>query len=102
MVVGVGALLGPYFSDDIIGGLVASYEVAVGALFIPTVCAVLSKKTHLPKEAAIGSALLGTVGTIASQILALGFVGALMPLGLSMVGFMLGLSMSKRRLPEAI
>jgi SSS family solute:Na+ symporter len=102
LAVGVTALLGPYLSDDIIGGLVISYEVAVGALFIPTVCAVLSKRAHLPKEAAIGSALLGCAGTIASQILALGFVGALMPLVLSMVGFVLGFALSKERVPEAI
>jgi Na+/proline symporter len=102
LVVGVGALLGPYLSDDIIGGLVISYEVAVGALFIPTVCAVLSKKAHLPKEAAIGSALLGSVGTVAVQILTLGFVGPLMPLLLSMFGFVFGYSLSKHREPEAV
>jgi SSS family solute:Na+ symporter len=101
LVVGVGALLGPYLSDDIIGGLVLSYEVAVGALFVPTVCAVLSKKVCLPKEAAIGSALLGSLGTVAAQVLALGYAGALLPLVLSMVGFVVGLAVSKRRVQVA-
>ena len=97
LLVGVGALFGPLLSDDIIGGLVVSYEVAVGALFIPTVCAVLTKKNRLPKEAAIVSAIFGSAGTIAVQFLHLGAAGVLLPLLLSGVGFVLGRALSKER-----
>ena len=97
LLVGIAALLGPALSNDIIGGLVLTYEVAVGALFVPTVCAVLTKKDRLPKEAAIGSALLGSIGVVISLVLPLGVMGALMPLILSAGGFVFGLALAKRK-----
>ena len=69
----------------------------MGALFVPVVCAVLSKRKYLPKEAAVGSAILGSLGTAASQLSGMGFVGALLPLGFSLLGFVLGFAFSKRR-----
>ena len=102
LLVGLGALFGPLVSDDIIGGLVLSYEVAVGALFIPTVYAVLSKKPLLPKQAALWSAALGTLGTVFSQVFHLGVMGVLLPLLLSAAGFALGLVYSPCRLRMAL
>ena len=91
LLIGIGALFGPLVSDDIIGALVVSYEVAVGALFIPTVYAVLSKKPRLPKQAALLSAALGSLGTLCAQLFHLGVMGALLPLLLSAAGFALGM-----------
>ena len=87
---GLIAMLGPYISGDIIGGLVLSYEISVGALFIPIVCAVMTKRMMLPKEAAIGAAILGSLGTILSQFSGMSFLGLAAPFILSPLGFALG------------
>ena len=90
LIAGLVASFGPYISDDIIGGLVVSYEISVGALFIPIICAVMTKKTSLPKEAAIGAALLGSLGVILSQYSQMSFLGLAAPFILSPAGFAIG------------
>lgn len=81
---------GPYISNDIIGALILSYEISVGALFIPIIFAVMTKKDRLPKEAAIGAALFGTIGTCLSQWSQMSFLGLAAPFILSPVGFGIG------------
>jgi len=64
--IGAIALLGPYLSDDVISSMVASYEICVGALFVPIIMAVCSK-TKLPQSAAWWAASLGIMGLILSK-----------------------------------
>ena len=99
LITGLAASLGPYISDDIIAGLVVSYEISVGALFIPVICAVLTKRAQLPKEAAIGAALLGSIGTILSQYSQMSFLGIAAPFILSPAGFAIGWLIAKNRRP---
>lgn len=87
--VGLLALLGPYFSDDIIGCMVESYEILVGALFIPIMAAIFTKKKSLPKEAAWGSAILGSIGVLIVQTTANPCAVAI-PFILSIIGYILG------------
>lgn len=98
---GVLAMFGPYISDDIIGSLVLSYEISVGALFIPIVMAVLTKKERLPKEAAIGAALLGSCGIVLAQFPGMGFFSIAAPTILSPLGFFLGTMVKRKALEKA-
>jgi solute:Na+ symporter, SSS family len=98
LLAGVAASFGPYISNDIIGGLVMSYEISVGALFIPVICAVLSSRPTLPKEAAIGAAILGSLGTVLSQWSQMSYLGLAAPFILSPLGFGIGLRIARRRL----
>jgi solute:Na+ symporter, SSS family len=89
LLLGVGAALGPYLGGDIISWMVGSYEVSVGALFIPLMAAVFTGKKTLPKEAALWSALLGSSGILISK----GFSGSwavLLPFLLALVGWKIG------------
>ena len=97
LIAGVFAMLGPYLSDDIIGCLILSYEISVGALFVPILMAVLTKKERLPKEAAIGAALLGSCGIVLAQFPGMGFFSLTAPTILSPLGFLLGSMVHKRR-----
>ncbi len=99
LITGLVASFGPFFSDDIIGGLVVSYEISVGALFVPIICAVLTRRARLPKEAAIGAALLGSLGTILSQCSQMSFLGLAAPFILSPTGFAIGWLIAKKRKP---
>lgn len=67
LALGVSAILGPYLGNDIITWMVGSYEVSVGALFIPLMWAVFTKKETLPKQAAIGAAICGSAGILISK-----------------------------------
>lgn len=100
-VVGGLAMLGPYLSDDIIGCLVLSYEISVGALLVPIIMAVLTKKEKLPKEAAIGAALLGSCGIALGQFPGLELFSLAAPLALSPLGFFLGSVVQKKSMKRA-
>jgi SSS family solute:Na+ symporter len=99
LITGLVAGFGPYISSDIIGGLVVSYEISVGALFIPIICAVMTKRATLPKETAIGAALFGSLGTLLSQNSQMSFLGLAAPFILSPTGFAIGLLIAKIRRP---
>jgi len=86
--IGAVALLGPYLSDDVISSMVASYEICVGALFVPTIMAVYSK-TKLPQAAAWWAAFLGIVGVILSKQIDQAWRVAI-PFVTSFVGFCIG------------
>ncbi len=90
LIIGSGALLGPYLGSDIITWMVGSYEISVGALFIPIVCAVFTKKATLPLQAAWGAALLGSAGTVIAQQLSTSLIGVAIPFILSALGFAIG------------
>jgi SSS family solute:Na+ symporter len=91
------AALGPYISDDIIGGLVLSYEISVGALLIPIIAAVMTKKEKLPTEAALGAAILGLLGTVFSRWMHMSLLGVAAPCLLSPLGFVGGLLLHRFR-----
>jgi hypothetical protein len=94
-VVGVAALLGPLFGDDIIGMIVTCNEIAVGAVFLPILGAVFTKRERLPKEAAWGAFLLGTAGTIVGWLLHSEAFHALLPLVFSGLGYCGGFLIAK-------
>jgi SSS family solute:Na+ symporter len=102
LLLGAGALLGPYLGNDIIGWMVGSYEISVGALFIPIMYAVFTKRETLPKQAAWGSALLGTLGTIIAQQCSTSLMGVLIPFVLSAIGFGIGWKVGKKAQPAEI
>ena len=99
LVAGLAASLGPFIGSNIIGGLVASYEISVAALLVPVVAAVVTRRKTLPKEAAIGAALLGSCGTVLSQFLQMSMAGLAAPFILSPVGFAIGWMVGRARRP---
>lgn len=88
--IGVLAMIGPVFGDDIISWLVTCNEMAVGAVFIPIIVAVFTKKKTLPREAGWGAFVLGSIGTIFSMHFQESIIGALFPFLLSGLGFYIG------------
>jgi solute:Na+ symporter, SSS family len=97
VLIGALAMLGPCIGDDIIGWLVTCNEMAVGAVFIPILCAVFTKKAALPKEAAWCAFVLGSTGTILCQHFPGSFIGALLPILLSGAGFVVGMAYADKR-----
>lgn len=102
LILGVGALLGPYLGSDIITWMVGSYEISVGALFIPILAAVFTKRTTLPVQAAWGAAILGTLGTIIAQNYSTSIVGVTIPFVLSSLGFALGWKAGRKKIPQPV
>jgi SSS family solute:Na+ symporter len=94
---GVGALLGPYVSDDIISWMVGSYAISVGALFIPIMAAVFTKRTSLPALAGWGGALMGSIGTALAQWFSTNLLAVALPFVLSFLGFVVGWFISIRQ-----
>ena len=89
LIIGLLAGIGPYIGSDIVSGLVFSYEISVGALLIPLLFAVFTKKRFLPKEAAWTALISGTAGTIIGQY-STGIFWAFAPLIFSLVGYGIG------------
>ena len=92
---GLFALLGPYIGSDIITWMVGSYEVSVGALFVPIMCAVFTKRSFLPARAAWWSVGLGTIGTLCSWGCPSSLLAVLQPFALSSLGFAIGAKLSR-------
>lgn len=89
LALGVGAILGPYLGNDIITWMVGSYEVSVGALFIPLMWAVFTKKETLPKQAAFGAAICGSAGILISKYVP-GCWSIAIPFVLALLGWTVG------------
>lgn len=93
--VGILAFCGPYLANDIISGLVASYELSVATFFIPLMVAIFSKKTFLPREAGVCAAIFGLLGFCCSKILPQTPLTSLVSLLFSLIGFLLGVVYEK-------
>jgi len=65
--VGVGAFFLSSLSQDIVGCLVASYEICVATLLVPVIAALFTRRETLPARAAWASAGGGLVGLIVSH-----------------------------------
>ena len=89
------AIIGPYVGDDIISWLVTCNEMAVGAVFIPIMWAVFTTKKTLPKEAAWGAFILGSIGTMLTQQFHTHIAGTLAPFILSGIGFAAGTAFTR-------
>lgn len=94
--IGMLALFGPYISNDIVSCMVLSYEISVGALFVPIVMAVLFDR-KFPQEAAWGSIVLGSLGTLVTKSCEMGILSPVIPIGVSFVGYFCGFAWAKRR-----
>jgi SSS family solute:Na+ symporter len=101
LVLGIGALFGPYMSSDIISWMVGSYEISVGALFVPIMWAVFTKKPFLPKQAGWGAALAGSVGTLIARSLPANPLAVAIPFVLSLIGFAVGWALGAKSLVTA-
>lgn len=97
--IGILAMIGPFIGDDILSLLVTCNEMAVGAVFIPILIAVFTKKEALPKEAGWGALILGSVGTILCAKLPVSVIGALLPIALSGLGFAIGTVIAPKKVP---
>ena len=97
LILGVGALLGPYLGDDIISWMVGSYAISVGALFVPIMAAVITRKASLPPQAAWGAVVLGSSATAISQSVSANLLAVALPFVLSSVGFAIGWALSKQK-----
>ena len=93
---GIGAILGPYLGSDIITWMVGSYEVSVGALFVPLMWAVFTNRSTLPKEAAFGSAIFGSAGILISKGVSGSWAIAL-PFLLALIGWRIGTAVAQPR-----
>jgi SSS family solute:Na+ symporter len=89
------ALLGPYIGNDIITWMVGSYEVSVGALFVPIMFAVFSKRECLPASAAWMSVSLGILGTLCSWGYSSSLFAVFLPFVFSSLGLIAGLKLSR-------
>ena len=96
LAIGICAMAGPWIGGDIITWIVTCNELAVGAVFLPILYALFSQQALLAKEAAWGSFVFGTAGTILSHVAPTNIFGALAPLALSAVGFLGGLIVAKK------
>lgn len=87
---GAIAIIGSYFvPDDVIDILIASYEISVCCLFIPFVASFFVK--NLKRNAALFSILGGAIGLSAAWFFPLPLPRELFALGLSGLGYLLGM-----------
>lgn len=97
-VTGMVALVASHFSSNIFGWMIASYELAVGCLFIPLVAAVfLKERCNSLLLAAQLSCILGCIGFVEEKLFPHGTLGLFIPLLLSATGYAIGLVFAKRR-----
>ena len=96
--IGVCAMAGPWIGGDIISWIVTCNELAVGAVFLPILYALFSKQPTLPWQAAWGSIIFGTAGTILSHTVPQNPFGMLAPLALSAIGFLGGRLLGEKEL----
>lgn len=97
-VTGIVALVASHFSSNIFGWMIASYELAVGCLFVPLVSAVfLKERCKNLLLAAKLSCILGCIGFVEAKIFSHGTLGLFIPLLLSLVGYAIGLAVAKKR-----
>jgi SSS family solute:Na+ symporter len=57
ILVGIGAMLCSFLSDDIIPIMIISYEITISALFVPVIAALILKNPH--QRSAYGALLFG-------------------------------------------
>lgn len=94
---GMFALILSHFSSSIFGWMIASYELAVGSLFIPLVTAVfLKERCHELRLAAMLSTIFGCIGFIEEKLFDHGTFGLFVPLLLSALGYGIGWLYAKR------
>lgn len=96
LLLGLVALSGPFLSGDIVASMVFSYEISVGALLVPIVMAVLTNRRY-PQEAAWGSVLCGSVGTLLAHAYGESMLMALLPIALAFIGFFCGSLLGSRK-----
>ncbi len=88
LIVGLLAVLVAYFSNDIIGLLIQSYELSISCLFIPFIFSYFKKR--LNKNAAGLSMLLGLFGFFIFRIIVVPFPKELLSITLSLIGYFVG------------
>ena len=86
--VGMAALFVAYFTSDIIGIIVQSYELSISCLLVPIFFCYFKKNLH--KQAALFSIILGVVGFVLFRIYPLPFPKELATLILSFIGYLIG------------
>lgn len=102
-VTGVVALVASHFSTNIFTWMIASYELAVDALFIPLVAAVFLKERCLSLLGAAKLAcIFGCIGFIETKIFSHGTLGLFLPLILSALGYGIGWSFRKQPLAYSL
>lgn len=83
--------------SDVISVLEHSYRISIGALFIPTVIAYFTT-THLNKMAATLSILFGLFSCIACMLyMPYSIYQDLLPLGMSLLGYLIGMLWSHKK-----
>jgi len=83
--IGLGAYGISFLSQDIVGWLIASYEICVVTLFVPVLMAVYSRRFVLPVRAAWAAVGYGIVGLLSRSYV--GWVAPVFPLFLSACGY---------------
>ncbi len=97
-ITGIVALLASNLSYNIFTWMIASYELAVGSLFVPLVAAVfLKERCKNLLLAAQLSCILGCIGFVEEKLFPHGTIGLFIPLILSCIGYLIGLLIAKRR-----
>jgi SSS family solute:Na+ symporter len=93
LVVGLLSIIVAYFSNDIIGILIQSYELSISCLFIPIFLCYF--KVQLNKNAAILSVVMGFAGFVLFRFLSLPVPKELASLILSLFGYLIGSKLIK-------
>lgn len=97
LVTGLVALGSSYFSSNIFGWMIASYELAVDCLFVPLVASVfLKERCKSLKLAATLSCAFGCFGFVEEKLFSHGTFGLFIPLILSVAGYMIGASQRQK------
>lgn len=95
---GMVALAASHFSSNIFGWMIASYELAVGCLFVPLVSAVfLKERAKNLLLAAKLSCIFGCIGFIEEKLFPHGTIGLFVPLLLSGIGYVTGILLSQKQ-----
>lgn len=87
--IGIVALIGSFYFNNIVAILIQSYELSVSCLFVPVFAALFIKKGNA--ISAMYSIALGALGFLSVRLWAIDFMpGELFSLILSLIGFSLG------------
>jgi len=96
LITGTVAIIASYLvPQNIIEVLIGSYELSVCCLLVPLLFSYFRK--NLPKAAAIGAIISGLAGFITFRIYPIAFPREIITLGLSLLGYFMGLALSKKK-----
>lgn len=97
--ISIGAIFFAFYFDNIVDLLIQSYELSVSCLFVPVMMALFKREGNF--TSACSAIILGAIGFVLFRIYPIDFPKEIMSLLLSMLGYGVGVVVSKYRLEAA-